>query len=107
MIRRPPRSTLFPYTTLFRSQAAVALSERGLVERLVHRLGEARVPPEEREAVVTAVAALASLSMGLVLDAFIAAPLDPRGPYPGAVRQAAGRAPEALQGKLADPAAQG
>src|SRR5260370_35984304 len=25
MIRRPPRSTLFPYTTLFRSQAAVAL----------------------------------------------------------------------------------
>src|SRR3712207_8949215 len=23
MIRRPPRSTLFPYTTLFRSQAAV------------------------------------------------------------------------------------
>src|SRR2546422_8164877 len=31
MIRRPPRSTLFPYTTLFRSelgQAATALSER-------------------------------------------------------------------------------
>src|SRR2546422_9139335 len=24
MIRRPPRSTLFPYTTLFRSQAQVA-----------------------------------------------------------------------------------
>src|SRR5258707_4959122 len=24
MIRRPPRSTLFPYTTLFRSDAAVA-----------------------------------------------------------------------------------
>src|SRR3712207_8308572 len=24
MIRRPPRSTLFPYTTLFRSHAAVA-----------------------------------------------------------------------------------
>src|SRR3712207_8016738 len=24
MIRRPPRSTLFPYTTLFRSQARVA-----------------------------------------------------------------------------------
>src|SRR5256885_6934403 len=23
MIRRPPRSTLFPYTTLFRSQAAI------------------------------------------------------------------------------------
>src|SRR2546430_5199129 len=25
MIRRPPRSTLFPYTTLFRSEPAVAL----------------------------------------------------------------------------------
>src|SRR2546426_3519377 len=31
MIRRPPRSTLFPYTTLFRSTAIplVAASERG------------------------------------------------------------------------------
>src|SRR3712207_7458114 len=27
MIRRPPRSTLFPYTTLFRSQAELALRE--------------------------------------------------------------------------------
>src|SRR3712207_8077337 len=27
MIRRPPRSTLFPYTTLFRSEARVALRE--------------------------------------------------------------------------------
>src|SRR5256885_10930592 len=25
MIRRPPRSTLFPYTTLFRSEEAIAL----------------------------------------------------------------------------------
>src|SRR5256885_8170545 len=28
MIRRPPRSTLFPYTTLFRSRAGRALAER-------------------------------------------------------------------------------
>src|SRR2546421_4750291 len=27
MIRRPPRSTLFPYTTLFRSRASIALSD--------------------------------------------------------------------------------
>src|SRR3712207_8901261 len=27
MIRRPPRSTLFPYTTLFRSQGALALDQ--------------------------------------------------------------------------------
>src|SRR5256885_10788444 len=34
MIRRPPRSTLFPYTTLFRSRVEVA----GL-ERVEQRLG--------------------------------------------------------------------
>src|SRR5690625_7040704 len=27
MLRRPPRSTLFPYTTLFRSALAVAIAE--------------------------------------------------------------------------------
>jgi HEAT repeat protein len=83
-------------------QAALALSERGLVERLVHRLGEPRVPPEEREALVAAVAALASLSMGPVLEAFLAAPVDLRAPYRGAVRKAADRALEPLQGRLGD-----
>src|SRR5437764_6470679 len=29
MIRRPPRSTLFPYTTLFRSRCAQGLRRRG------------------------------------------------------------------------------
>jgi HEAT repeat protein len=87
-------------------QAALALSERALVERLVHRLGEQRVPPEEREALVAAVGALASLSMGLVLEAFLAAPVDLRAPYRGAVRKAADRALEPLQGKLADTDAQ-
>src|SRR2546430_4032804 len=29
MIRRPPRSTLFPYTTLFRSEEAVLLLQTG------------------------------------------------------------------------------
>src|SRR3712207_8336172 len=28
MIRRPPRSTLFPYTTLFRSRAGMGASEK-------------------------------------------------------------------------------
>src|SRR3712207_8548353 len=36
MIRRPPRSTLFPYTTLFRSQVVLRLRQ----ER--HRLGRFR-----------------------------------------------------------------
>src|SRR5437016_10985229 len=33
MIRRPPRSTLFPYTTLFRSQADFNRVARFLLER--------------------------------------------------------------------------
>src|SRR5690242_21303478 len=33
MIRRPPRSTLFPYTTLFRSRALAAAHAAGLVHR--------------------------------------------------------------------------
>src|SRR2546422_3788181 len=40
MIRRPPRSTLFPYTTLFRSLAERAVAPLGLLERaLVSRAG--------------------------------------------------------------------
>src|SRR2546428_3523323 len=48
MIRRPPRSTLFPYTTLFRS--AVHLDLRDLAP-LVHgaERGPARPRPEARE----------------------------------------------------------
>src|SRR3989440_1535736 len=36
MIRRPPRSTLFPYTTLFRSQAVAA-------QRLARRVDQQRL----------------------------------------------------------------
>src|SRR5256885_11828512 len=36
MIRRPPRSTLFPYTTLFRSRAPLAdAAERPLIDALL------------------------------------------------------------------------
>src|SRR2546430_12861484 len=40
MIRRPPRSTLFPYTTLFRSDAPVAAGEQRLECRLTRVLVE-------------------------------------------------------------------
>src|SRR6266542_1627367 len=45
MIRRPPRSTLFPYTTLFRSCRPPR--PRALVPPQAHRLGRrhARLPP--------------------------------------------------------------
>src|SRR3712207_7004753 len=45
MIRRPPRSTLFPYTTLFRSMPSVAARGTGMravaerVEQLLQRVG--------------------------------------------------------------------
>src|SRR3712207_8423914 len=44
MIRRPPRSTLFPYTTLFRSQLLV--DERQAGEQLVQILARRRVGVE-------------------------------------------------------------
>src|SRR2546422_2329011 len=42
MIRRPPRSTLFPYTTLFRSRRAVAFATRGERARREAHVGPAR-----------------------------------------------------------------
>src|SRR5260370_25680634 len=37
MIRRPPRSTLFPYTTLFRSvEAAAEVVEHGVLAEVLH-----------------------------------------------------------------------
>src|ERR1051325_4633875 len=47
MIRRPPRSTLFPYTTLFRSRRTPCLEERRLHE--VVDLGRLRVEQPRHE----------------------------------------------------------
>src|SRR5258708_35527502 len=40
MIRRPPRSTLFPYTTLFRS-LSIAKQLRDLISQILERLADA------------------------------------------------------------------
>src|SRR3712207_5501532 len=52
MIRRPPRSTLFPYTTLFRSDDHRPPAQRGLValldrgeEGVEVQVQDARLPP--------------------------------------------------------------
>src|SRR3712207_8194473 len=50
MIRRPPRSTLFPYTTLFRSGA----------DEAVGRLVDGAVAPEGHDHVVALVGGLAA-----------------------------------------------
>src|SRR2546422_4340260 len=42
MIRRPPRSTLFPYTTLFRSPAADSVSRFFRRRRRLHRRFDVR-----------------------------------------------------------------
>src|SRR5260221_3276556 len=42
MIRRPPRSTLFPYTTLFRSQSSLAQPPH-------HRIGRCATRSERRD----------------------------------------------------------
>src|SRR5437879_10134442 len=52
MIRPPPISTLFPYTTLFRSIRAGRLERRAVVERLLHQPvqgGRAEPPPRSEE----------------------------------------------------------
>src|SRR5256885_6943235 len=41
MIRRPPRSTLFPYTTLFRSPTVIVMGNKGTVKRAGARTGAA------------------------------------------------------------------
>src|SRR3712207_6885687 len=66
MIRRPPRSTLFPYTTLFRSVVAVGRDlvehrEPGLVDGAhdgVGRRQPAVAPDQEELAAVEALAAV-------------------------------------------------
>src|SRR3712207_8416440 len=51
MIRRPPRSTLFPYTTLFRSEVA---EDDGEDPHRRQRVQERPRPPQERTLVLAA-----------------------------------------------------
>src|SRR2546422_6596060 len=52
MIRRPPRSTLFPYTTLFRSWMAEVAFDRLRVNRAVRDAAVEVVPTGERGSAV-------------------------------------------------------
>ena len=64
MIRRPPRSTLFPYTTLFRSDTL-----EGLVNSFTIATG--LVAGELDEEVATAAVAKAKGLVGEELDSFV------------------------------------
>src|SRR2546422_5007587 len=64
MIRRPPRSTLFPYTTLFRSQHRVHShrsfsTQRNPTDDGLNRAGEAATPPDTTSSRTTSAAASA------------------------------------------------
>src|SRR2546426_7046581 len=81
MIRRPPRSTLFPYTTLFRS--AVHLRRLGQVRRAVAALdvvarGGERFARDARR-VGAHVGDEADRALRAELDAFVEALRDPHG----------------------------
>src|SRR2546426_11130844 len=70
MIRRPPRSTLFPYTTLFRSGCVQLVNELGLSLAIVQR----RDLSEEQIAQLGGLAVLASVAI-FVLSVGLAGPV--------------------------------
>ena len=81
-------------------EVAGALADEAVVERMVVRLGEPRVPPAERAHLVNAVAALGAIAAGLVVDAYLNAPAQLREAYRAAMRGAGERAVEMLQSRL-------
>jgi HEAT repeat protein len=78
-------------------ELAGALADETIVERMVVRLGEPRVPPAERAHLVHAVGALGAVSAGLVVDAYLQAAPELREAYRAAMREAGERSTEVLQ----------
>lgn len=81
-------------------EVAAALADEGIVERMVARLGEPRVPPAERSHLVHAVGALGAVSAGLVVDAYLHAAPELREAYRASMRAAGERTVELLQGQI-------
>src|SRR2546430_15560947 len=74
MIRRPPRSTLFPYTTLFRSAEIAVMGPKGAVEILYKDDATETRETEYREKFAHPYLAAAR--------GYVAATIDPRDPRP-------------------------
>ncbi|HEV8510470.1 MAG TPA: HEAT repeat domain-containing protein [Gemmatimonadales bacterium] len=81
-------------------EVAGALADEAIVERMVTRLGEPRVPPAERAHLVRAVGALGAVSAGLVVDAYLHAAPELREAYRAAMREAGERTVELLQSQV-------
>src|SRR3989449_10857223 len=92
MIRRPPRSTLFPYTTLFRSQL---------------ELVEAKRPPGLERVGVHPRRSRIVIALALLQDALELGQIAPRAPLTGGGRgigeQQSGRPGRATRGGAAPP----
>jgi HEAT repeat protein len=80
--------------------AAAALADEAIVERMVTRLGESRVPAAERAHLVHAVGALGAVSAGLVVDAYLHAAPERREAYRAAMREAGERTIELLRERV-------
>jgi HEAT repeat protein len=82
-------------------EVAGALADEAIVERMVARLGEPRVPPAERAHLVNAVGALGAVSAGSVVDAYLHVAPELREAYRAAMRAAGERAIELLRDRVA------
>ncbi|HWC72813.1 MAG TPA: HEAT repeat domain-containing protein [Gemmatimonadales bacterium] len=81
-------------------EVAGALAAETIVERMVTRLGEPRVPPAERAHLIHAVGALGAVSAGLVVDAYLQVAPELREAYRAAMRAAGERTTEILQAEV-------
>ena len=81
-------------------EVAGTLADESIVERMVARLGEARVPPAERAHLVNAVGALGAVAAGLVVDAYLHVAPELREAYRAAMRAAGERTVELLQSRI-------
>src|SRR2546427_4850750 len=68
MIRRPPRSTLFPYTTLFRSAADQRRGAQRGQGRSLHAQGHARTPHQRSEEHTSELQSQSNLVCRLLLE---------------------------------------
>ena len=83
--------------------AATALTPAWVIERLAQRLGEPRVPPAERAALIRAVGAIGAVAADAAVEAYLATPAEAREPYRAAMRAAGDRALEPLTRRTDDP----
>src|SRR3712207_7043152 len=62
MIRRPPRSTLFPYTTLFRSAERAEAGRQRIAGNLDRAVGKGKISADDREQQLGRISVASSLA---------------------------------------------